>query len=129
MAGFPKVNGQELIDQLTEQAHAVRGRRCAWARVVETIEHRDDDVIELHTAAGETLPATRTMIITAGHGAFNPRTLGCPSWRRSQGAGLHYSSRRRPHFAGKRVALVGGGDSALDWAMNLQDTARLPIAL
>ena len=96
--------------------------------MVERIEHRDDEVIELHTAGGETL-LTRTMIITAGHGAFNPRTLGLPELETFEGTGLHYYVKEKAHFCGKRVALVGGGDSALDWAMNLQDTAELPITL
>jgi thioredoxin reductase (NADPH) len=96
--------------------------------VIERVEHRDDEVIALHTAGGETL-LTRTMIITAGHGAFNPRTLGLPELEAFEGAGLHYYVKEKAAFAGKRVALVGGGDSALDWAMNLQDTAELPITL
>src|SRR6185437_8648979 len=127
VAGFPKVNGQELIDRLIEQAQQY-GPEVRLGEVVERIEHRDDEVIELHTAAGETL-LTRTMIITAGHGAFNPRTLGLPELETFAGSGLHYYVKEKAHFSGKRVALVGGGDSALDWAMNLQDTAELPITL
>src|ERR1043166_2709314 len=69
------------------------------------------------------------MIITAGHGAFNPRKLDLPDLERWEGNGLHYFVKEKAAFAGKRVALVGGGDSALDWAMNLQDTAALPIVL
>jgi thioredoxin reductase len=127
VAGFPKINGQHLIDQLTEQAMQY-DPDVRLGEVVETIDHRDDDVIELHTATGETL-LTRTMIITAGHGAFNPRTLGLPELEAFEGSGLHYYVKEKAAFAGKRVALVGGGDSALDWAMNLQDTAQLPIML
>jgi thioredoxin reductase (NADPH) len=82
----------------------------------------------LHTAAGETL-LTRTMIITAGHGAFNPRKLGLPELEQFEGSGVHYFVKEKAQFAGKKVALVGGGDSALDWAMGLQDTAELPIML
>jgi len=73
VAGYPKVNGQELIDRLTDQAMQYEPE-VRLGEVVETISHRDDEVIELHTAAGETL-LTRTMIITAGHGAFNPRNV------------------------------------------------------
>ena len=127
VAGFPKVNGQELIDRLIDQAGQYRPE-VRLGEVVERVEHRDDEVIELHTAAGETL-LTRTMIITAGHGAFNPRTLGLPELESFEGAGLHYYVKEKSAFSGKRVALVGGGDSALDWAMNLQDTAELPITL
>jgi ferredoxin/flavodoxin---NADP+ reductase len=127
VAGFPKVNGQELIDRLIEQAQQYQPQ-VRLGEVVDRVEHRDDEVIELHTAGGETL-LTRTMIITAGHGAFNPRTLGLPELETFEGSGLHYYVKEKATFAGKRVALVGGGDSALDWAMNLQDTAELPITL
>jgi ferredoxin/flavodoxin---NADP+ reductase len=127
VAGFPKVNGQVLIDNLTEQAMQYQPE-VRLGEVVETIEQRDDEVIAMHTADGETL-LTRTIIITAGHGAFNPRTLGLPELEAFAGAGLHYYVKEKAAFAGKRVALVGGGDSALDWAMNLQDTAQLPILL
>src|SRR5919107_1938218 len=74
VAGYPKVNGQELIDRLTEQAMQY-SPEIRLGETIETIEHLDGDVIALHTAGGETL-LTRTMIITAGHGAFNPRKLG-----------------------------------------------------
>jgi thioredoxin reductase (NADPH) len=96
--------------------------------VIETIEHRDDETIALHTADGETL-LTRTMIVTAGHGAFEPRKLGVDTLEAFAGNGLHYYVREKAAFTGKRVALVGGGDSALDWVLNLQDTAQLPITL
>src|SRR5205085_1751955 len=83
---------------------------------------------ELHTGRGETL-LTRTMIITAGHGAFNPRKLDLPDLERWEGNGLHYFVKRKDAFTGRRVVLVGGGDSALDWALGLQDTAEPPITL
>jgi thioredoxin reductase len=127
VAGFPKVNGQELIDRLIEQAQQY-APEVRLGEVVERIEHRDDEVIELHTADGEVL-LTRTMIITAGHGAFNPRKLGLPELEQFEGAGVHYFVKEKSQFAGKKVALVGGGDSALDWAMGLQDTCELPIML
>jgi ferredoxin/flavodoxin---NADP+ reductase len=127
VAGFPKVNGQELIDRLTEQAMQY-GPEVRLGEVVNTISHRDDGVIAMHTETGETL-LTRTIIVTAGHGAFNPRKLGLDELEQFEGRGLHYFVREKAVFAGKKVALVGGGDSALDWAMNLQDTAELPIRL
>jgi len=127
VAGFPKINGQALIDQLTDQAMQY-APDVRLGTVIETIEHRDDDTIALHTADGETL-LTRTMIVTAGHGAFEPRKLGVDTLEAFAGNGLHYYVREKAAFTGKRVALVGGGDSALDWVLNLQDTAQLPITL
>ena len=127
VAGFPKINGQALIDQLTDQAMQY-APDVRLGTVIETIEHRDDETIALHTADGETL-LTRTMIVTAGHGAFEPRKLGVDTLEAFAGNGLHYYVREKAAFTGKRVALVGGGDSALDWVLNLQDTAQLPIML
>ena len=126
VAGYPKINGQELIERLTEQAMQY-DPEVRLGEVIETIEHAGEE-IHLHTAGGELL-RTRTMIITAGHGAFNPRKLDIPDLDRWEGNGLHYFVRRKEAFTGKRVALVGGGDSALDWALGLQDTAALPITL
>jgi ferredoxin/flavodoxin---NADP+ reductase len=127
VAGYPRINGQELIDRLTDQAMQYEPD-VRLGEVIETIAHRDDEVIELHTAGGETL-LTRTMIITAGHGAFNPRRLDLPDLERWEGNGLHYFVKRKEAFAGRRVVLVGGGDSALDWACGLQDTVEPPITL
>jgi thioredoxin reductase (NADPH) len=126
VAGYPKVNGQELIDRLTEQAMQY-SPDVRLGEVVETVEHTDGE-IHLHTEGGETL-RTRTMIITAGHGAFNPRKLDLPDLERWEGNGLHYFVKRKEAFAGRRVVLVGGGDSALDWALGLQDTAQAPVTL
>jgi ferredoxin/flavodoxin---NADP+ reductase len=127
VAGYPRVGGQELVDRLVEQAMQYRPE-VRLGVVVESIAYREDGVIELCVAGGEVL-LTRSLIVTAGHGAFHPRRLGLPELERFEGAGLHYYVREKAVFRGKRVALVGGGDSALDWALGLQDTAALPISL
>jgi len=72
---------------------------------------------------------SRALIVTAGHGAFEPRKLeleGIDDW---EGRGLHYFVTRKDVFKGKNCVIVGGGDSALDWTLGLQDTADLPITL
>ena len=93
--------------------------------VIDTIDHRDDETIALHTSDGGTL-LTRTMIVTAGHGAFEPRKLGVDTLEAFAGNGLHYYVSEKASFTGKRVALVGGGDSALDWAIELPGHRRAP---
>ena len=55
------------------------------------------------------------MIITAGHGAFEPRKLGIEGIDEWQGRGLHYVVREKAQFEGKRCVIVGGGDLRLDW--------------
>ena len=67
--------------------------------------------------------------MTAGHGAFEPRKLGVDDIDEWLGRGLHYVVKEKAQFAGKRCVIVGGGDSALDWTLGLQDTADLPITL
>ena len=128
IAGFPKINGQEYVDRMVEQGLQY-GAEALLGEAVETLERVAVDGEELWAITtdkgGPYL--TRTIIITAGHGAFEPRTLpieGLEEWR---GRGLHYFVKRKADFAGKRCVIVGGGDSALDWTINLQDTATGPI--
>ena len=80
------------------------------------------------TTGGNTF-LSRSLIVTAGHGAFEPRKLeveGIDEW---EGRGLHYFVRQKEVFRDSACVIVGGGDSALDWTLGLQDTAKLPIAL
>src|SRR5207244_12429647 len=72
---------------------------------------------------------SRALSITAGHGAFEPRKLGVEGIDDWEGRGLHYVVREKAQFLDKQCVIVGGGDSALDWTLGLQDTARHPIAL
>jgi thioredoxin reductase (NADPH) len=66
---------------------------------------------------------TKTIVIAAGIGAFEPRKLGIPEEERFEEKGLHFKVLDPKMFAGRRVLLVGGGDSAFDWAVNLQGIA------
>src|SRR5207253_6598776 len=64
-----------------------------------------------------------------GDGAFEPRKLGIEDIDAWLGKGLHYVVREKAAFADKSCVIVGGGDSALDWTLGLQDTAVHPITL
>jgi thioredoxin reductase (NADPH) len=72
---------------------------------------------------------TRALIITAGHGAFEPRKLGIEGIDDWEGKGVHYFVREKDVFRDRSCVIVGGGDSALDWTLGLQDTAKAPIGL
>jgi len=67
---------------------------------------------------------TRTLIISAGAGAFAPRKLTLKEAPGLENRGLYYSCKSKSIFAGKRVLIAGGGDSAIDWALNLKETAH-----
>ncbi|MBW3628766.1 MAG: NAD(P)/FAD-dependent oxidoreductase, partial [Gemmatimonadetes bacterium] len=90
---------------------------------VRALEEEDGHIM-VRTARGDY--ATRTVIITAGKGALNPRVLECPGWEEHFGdaGGIHTHVRQPEDFRGRRVLLVGGGDSAVDWALGLQGIAR-----
>jgi thioredoxin reductase len=130
VAGHPKILGQKLVDLCEEQglqfgADVVLGEE---ARTLERVSQNGKEILALTTDAEKTY-LSRAIIITAGHGAFEPRKLGVDDIDSWEGRGLHYVVREKAQFAGKRCVIVGGGDSALDWTLGLQDTADLPITL
>ncbi len=130
VAGFPKILGQKLVDMCAEQGLQYGADVCLGeeAKTLERISQNGEDLLALTTDKGNTY-LSRAMIITAGHGAFEPRRLGIDDIDDWLGRGLHYVVREKAQFAGKRCVIVGGGDSALDWTLGLQDTADLPITL
>jgi thioredoxin reductase (NADPH) len=78
-------------------------------------------VVVLHTERGEL--RSRTVIVAGGHGAFEPKKLPGYDMSPWEGRGAYYLVSEKSEFAGKNVMIVGGGDSACDWALNLLDTA------
>jgi thioredoxin reductase (NADPH) len=82
----------------------------------------DRQILRLVTDKGDFL--TRTMIIAGGHGAFEPKKLPGYDMDPWEGRGAHYLVKEKSDFAGKKIVIVGGGDSACDWVLNLLDTAE-----
>jgi thioredoxin reductase len=130
VAGHPKIQGQALVDLCVEQGLQFGAEVFLDQEVkdLERVSANGEEHLVLTTHQGESFP-TRKLIVTAGHGAFEPRKLeieGIDAW---EGRGLHYFVKRKEVFRDKSCVIVGGGDSALDWTLGLQDTARLPITL
>lgn len=119
--GFPKVLAREFVACQVEQALDSSPTLCLNERVVD-LHHNADGMIELKTSL-DNVHLSRTVIIAAGVGAFIPRTLDIPDVKRMEGKGLYYFIEDLEVFRGKRVLVVGGGDTALDWAHNLLGTA------
>jgi ferredoxin/flavodoxin---NADP+ reductase len=130
VAGFPKILGQKLVDMCAEQGLQFGAdlKLGEEAKELRQISQNGEQLLAMTTELGNTY-LSRAMIITAGHGAFEPRRLGVEGIDEWLGKGLHYVVREKAQFAGKRCVIVGGGDSALDWTLGLQDTAELPITL
>lgn len=121
IAGFPKVRAQELIDNLKEQMSKFEPT-VALEQSVQSIEKMGDGTFKLTTNA-ET-HYSKAIIITAGNGAFQPRRLELDEVRKYEGKNLHYFVDDMNKFAGKKVVVFGGGDSAVDWALMLEPIAE-----
>ncbi|MED0665460.1 NAD(P)/FAD-dependent oxidoreductase [Bacillus badius] len=121
VAGFPKVRAQELIDNLREQMNQFDPTVCL-EEAVEELEKQGDGIFKLTTNAG--VHYTKTVVITAGNGAFQPRKLELEGSEKYEGKNLHYFINDLNQFAGKKVQVFGGGDSAVDWALMLEPIAE-----
>jgi len=121
MPGFPKVLARDLAEQMIEQAMRFHPT-VTLSEMVLRFQHDPDGAITLTTQRGR--HRARTVIIATGAGAFSPKKLGTPGVEEFEDRGVHYFVRNKAQFAGKRLLIVGGGDSAVDWAMNLEDIAE-----
>ncbi|MBM7649151.1 thioredoxin reductase (NADPH) [Bacillus ectoiniformans] len=121
VAGFPKVRAQELVDNLKRQMEAFPIDVCL-EQSVQTIEKQSDGIFKLTTDTEQHL--SRTIIITAGNGAFQPRNLQLDSEDKFQGSNLHYFIDDLNSFKDKQVVVFGGGDSAVDWALMMEPIAK-----
>ncbi|MFA9560054.1 NAD(P)/FAD-dependent oxidoreductase [Evansella sp. AB-rgal1] len=121
IAGFPKVRAQKLVDDLVEQANQFNPT-IVLEQSVENVVKGDDDIFTIST--DKETHYSKTVIITAGVGAFQPRRLEVEGAEQYEGKNLHYFVNDLHKFAGDRVLLSGGGDSAVDWTLMLEDIAE-----
>ncbi|MBS4173937.1 NAD(P)/FAD-dependent oxidoreductase [Bacillus sp. FJAT-49736] len=121
VAGFPKVKAQDLVDNLKEQISMFSPTICLDQAVAD-IERLEDETFKLVT--DKEIHYSKTIIITAGVGAFQPRRLELENAAQYEGKNLHYFINDMQQFEGKKVAILGGGDSAVDWALMLEPIAE-----
>lgn len=122
VAGFPKVRAQDLVDNLEEQLNIFEST-VVLGQAIEKVERLEDDTFKLTSNTQET-HFTRTIIITAGNGAFQPRRLGIEGCDRFEGVNLHYHVNDMSQYKDQNIVLLGGGDSAVDWALMLEPIAK-----
>src|ERR671934_2709644 len=130
VAGHPKILGTKLVELCAEQGlqYGADVRLGEEVQTLERISQNGEDLLAVGTDRGGPYPS-RALIIPAGHGAFEPRKLGIEGIDEWEGRGVHYFVREKDVFRDRTCVIVGGGDSALDWTLGLQDTARPPISL
>lgn len=121
MPGFPKVLAKDLASALAQQGLQFGAEVVLEETATELIEEQGG--YTLVTDKGNRFP-TRCVIVSAGAGAFSPTKIGAPGEADFEGRGVYYGVRDKSAFAGKRLAIVGGGDSAFDWCMMLEPIAK-----
>jgi len=122
VGGFPKILAKDLVSQFAEQALQYQPTVCLNERVLKLNRNEETGVITLETAKGTHL--TRTVLIAAGVGAFVPRRLDVPGLEELEEKGIQYFVNEIDSLKGKRLVIVGGGDSAFDWSMALAEAAE-----
>ncbi|WP_348932739.1 NAD(P)/FAD-dependent oxidoreductase [Aquabacter sp. CN5-332] len=125
--GHQKIKARDLVDRLAEQSIGQFGIPVHLSTTALSFSRRwhpelQEELIAVETTSGVFL--SRTVLMAAGHGAFTPRPLPGIDAERWTDRGLTFFVTKKEQFAGRRVMIVGGGDSACDWAMELKDLAR-----
>jgi thioredoxin reductase (NADPH) len=120
--GIPLVTGQGLTDALMEQIKPFNPS-FHLNEMVEKIEKIGDPLFRVTTDAGKVFE-TKVVVISAGGGSFQPKRPPVPGIEAYEGTSVFYAVRKMEQFRDKDILIVGGGDSALDWTLNLQPIAK-----
>ncbi len=119
VGGFPKVLAKDLGQGLIAQALQF-DPEVVLGEEIHTLTRKDDHIV-LEGRKARYL--TRALVLAGGKGAFEPVRLKCPGAREFLGRGIDHAVMKPEAYRGKRLLLVGGGDSAVDWALALKDEA------
>src|SRR6266581_2342646 len=118
---IPKISAQGLVEQLMEQIKPF-APTFHLGEMVESIERIGEPLFKVTTDRGNVFE-TKLVVVAAGGGSFQPKRPPMPGIEAYEGTSVHYAVRKMDAFQGKKLLIVGGGDSALDWTLNLAPLA------
>ncbi|BCJ85915.1 NAD(P)/FAD-dependent oxidoreductase [Effusibacillus dendaii] len=121
VAGFPKIYAKDLIANLKEQMAPYHPTVCLNERVLK-LEKQPDGIFRL--TSDTTVHLAKTVLIAGGIGAFTPRRLPAENAAQFEGKGIRYFIDDVSKFKGMNCLVVGGGDSAADFALMLEEVAQ-----
>jgi thioredoxin reductase (NADPH) len=119
---IPECTGDELTNALLKQIEPFDAG-MHLGEEVQVVRREDDDSFFIETSGGLQFNA-KAVVIAAGVGSFQPRPLRAPDVESYEGVSLHYRVKDPSQFAGKKLVILGGGDSALDWVLELAGKAE-----
>ncbi|MFC4709950.1 NAD(P)/FAD-dependent oxidoreductase [Enterococcus eurekensis] len=119
--GYPKIKAGELVQNLEKQITTFNQRYCLEEEVTK-IERLEDGILEITT--NKRTHYSKAVVLALGNGSFQPRKLALDNAEQYEGLGIDYYVTDLMKYAGKKVAIAGGGDSAIDWALMLEPIAK-----
>lgn len=123
VAGFPRVLARELVERLVAQSVDDPGCVRVGEKVLSLTPV--DGLWQIGTTLGQHL--AKSVVVATGLGAFRPKALGVAGEERFEGHGLDYFVKSLDALAGKRLVIVGGGDSAVDWANTFSERSEVTL--
>ena len=119
---IPECTGEELTDALLKQIEPFDAG-MHLGEEVQVVRRQDDDTFFVETSSGKQFNS-KAVVVAAGVGSFQPRPIRVPNAEDYEGKSLHYRVKDPAQFTGKKLVILGGGDSALDWVLELADKAE-----
>ncbi len=119
---IPECTGEELTEALLKQIEPF-GAGMHLGEEVEVVRREDDDTFFVETSGGKQF-SSKAVVIAAGVGSFQPRPIRVPNADEFTDKTLHYRVKDPGQFVGKKLVVLGGGDSALDWVLELAGKAE-----
>ncbi len=119
--GFLEIPAKDLVNSLLEQAKRY-GPTFLLGERAEDLKKGDDGLFTIKT--DKHVIKTKSIIITAGVGSFSPNKLAIVNQEKYEDRGIYYFVKQKEFFRNKNLLIVGGGDSAVDWALNLKEVTK-----